>query len=243
MEENMKQYKAFISREIRLPAHLTPQKAEKGVLFKNQFMEKYVSRTPIWVAQVLWILVSGAGIWYSIAEVGVPVYRVLLLFGGGVLFWTFAEYLVHRFLYHTETNSKFLYRLQYNAHGIHHLYPRDPDRLAMPPLPALIFASVFFGLFWLVLGYNSFPFFSGFLVGYVLYISFHYAQHRIRRPRLFRRLWDHHTFHHYKDPYKDFGVSSQLWDWVFGTISSPEQKQAAASPRENREWPGNGAAA
>lgn len=225
MEDNLKQYHAFIKGEVKLPSHLKPQQAEKGKLFKNPIMENYISRTPIWVAQALWVVVSGTIIWYCISAVGLTVYSVILLFLGGVLFWTLAEYIVHRFLYHTETNSKLLYKIQFNAHGIHHQYPKDPDRLAMPPLPAILFASLFFGLFWLVLKKYSFPFFAGFLLGYVFYISFHYAQHRIRRPKIFRRLWDHHTYHHYSNPYKDFGVSTQLWDLIFGTMSDPIKKQ------------------
>lgn len=154
-----------------------------------------------------------------------PYHFVLLLFVGGALCWTFVEYIVHRFLYHTETNSKFLYRIQYNAHGIHHLYPKDPEGLAMPPLPTIIFASVLFALFWIVIKKYSISLFAGFLLGYVLYISLHYAQYRISRPRIFKRLWDYHTYHHYKNPYKDFGVSVQLWDWVFGTMSVSDKKQ------------------
>ena len=225
MEENVKQYHAFTKGEIKMPEHLAPQKAEKGVLFKNPLLEKYLSRTPIWVIQIMWLLIAGFGIWYSYDRVQIPLLNIVLLYGGGVLFWTFAEYIVHRFLYHTETNSKFLYRLQHNAHGIHHRFPRDPDRLAMPPLPGIIIASVFFGIFWLALKNNAFAFFSGFMTGYVLYISFHYAQHRIRPVKPLNKLWEHHAYHHYKNPYKDFGVSSQLWDWVFGTMSKSEIKQ------------------
>jgi sterol desaturase/sphingolipid hydroxylase (fatty acid hydroxylase superfamily) len=224
MEENVKQYYAFINGQIKMPEHLAPQKTEKGVLFKNPFVEKYLSRTPVWVVQVMWIAVAAFVIWHSYARVGLAVWHIILLFSGGVLFWTFAEYMVHRFLYHSETNSKFLYRLQYNAHGIHHQYPRDPDRLAMPPLPALIIASVFLALFWLALRDSSFPFFSGFMIGYILYISFHYAEHRFHPIRIFKKLWEHHAYHHYKNPYKDFGVSTQLWDWVFGSMSKPEKK-------------------
>jgi len=224
MRENVQQYLAFVRGEIKLPQHLAPQKTEKGVLFKNQVMEKYISRTPIWVAQLLWIGVAGIALWYSVAKLNLSLFITLALFAGGLLFWTFAEYIVHRFLYHAETNSKFLCKLQHNAHGIHHQYPKDPDRLAMPPLPAIVIASFFFGLFWLALNNFSFPFFGGFMLGYVFYISFHYAQHRIKRPGVFKGLWNHHSFHHYRNPYKDFGVSTQLWDWIFGTSSTDSNK-------------------
>jgi len=225
MQENVKQYEEFVKGVIKMPNHLAPQKVEKGVLFKSSFMEKYVSRTPIWVVQVMWLVIAAIGIWYSYTRIDLKIIHIILFYLGGVLFWTFAEYIVHRFLYHTETNSKFLYRIQYNAHGIHHLYPRDPDRLAMPPLPGIILASVFLGIFWIVMKEFSFPFFAGFMTGYVAYISFHYAQHRFRPAKPFKKLWEHHAYHHYKNPHKDFGVSSQLWDWVFGTISKPEKKK------------------
>ncbi|MGB3618930.1 MAG: sterol desaturase family protein, partial [Catalinimonas sp.] len=31
-------------------------------------------------------------------------------------------------------------------------------------------------------------------------------------------LWVHHSIHHFKDDERAFGVSSPLWDWVFGTM-------------------------
>jgi sterol desaturase/sphingolipid hydroxylase (fatty acid hydroxylase superfamily) len=31
-------------------------------------------------------------------------------------------------------------------------------------------------------------------------------------------LWRNHHLHHYKDDHKGFGVSSTIWDRVFGTM-------------------------
>ena len=42
----------------------------------------------------------------------------------------------------------------------------------------------------------------------------------------FKRLWKYHALHHYKYPEtKAFGVSTTLWDWVFGTLCMPEKGQ------------------
>ena len=66
----------------------------------------------------------------------------------------------------------------------------------------------------------AFAFFPGFLLGYVAYISIHYMQHLFKPPAFppLNRLWKWHALHHYKYPLtKAFGVSTSLWDVVFGT--------------------------
>jgi 4-hydroxysphinganine ceramide fatty acyl 2-hydroxylase len=54
-----------------------------------------------------------------------------------------------------------------------------------------------------------------------MYISLHYAEHRFKAPRFgpLNRLWKFHMLHHYKYAEdKAFGVSTNLWDAVFGTL-------------------------
>jgi sterol desaturase/sphingolipid hydroxylase (fatty acid hydroxylase superfamily) len=47
----------------------------------------------------------------------------------------------------------------------------------------------------------------------------HYrAHHRRARLRLFRYLRKYHLLHHYKTPELRFGVSSPLFDIIFGTF-------------------------
>lgn len=46
----------------------------------------------------------------------------------------------------------------------------------------------------------------------------HYAIHAWNPPyKWMKPLWRNHHLHHYKDEHKGFGVSTHLWDWVFGT--------------------------
>jgi 4-hydroxysphinganine ceramide fatty acyl 2-hydroxylase len=106
----------------------------------------------------------------------------------------------------------------YKLHGIHHEYPRDRERLFMPPVPSLVVASFFFGLQYLLMGWHVLAFFPGFLFGYLLYGSMHYAIHAFSPPSYLKALWRNHHLHHYKYPDQGFGVSSVLWDHIFGTI-------------------------
>jgi hypothetical protein len=201
-----------------------------GQLFKNKTLEK-LSRTGIFIPIILHVAVSSFLLWHGFNNVGFLLQPTLLLFGGGFLFWTFAEYNVHRFLYHTETNSDFLFRLQHNAHGIHHNHPKDRTRLAMPPLPGLLLSGIFFLIFWLVMGSYVFAFFPGFMMGYLAYITFHYTQHIVKSPKWppFKALWRHHDVHHYVNPYVAHGVSTRLWDFVFGTMPKKRMKDEASN--------------
>jgi sterol desaturase/sphingolipid hydroxylase (fatty acid hydroxylase superfamily) len=136
-----------------------------------------------------------------------------------LIFWTLAEYLLHRFLFHlTDEDFKGAGRLSYILHGIHHEYPNDAQRTLMPIVPKLIFSSFFFGLFLLILGNPGAFFASGFTIGYYLYSIGHYAMHRFRAPQWLKPLWEHHHRHHHLNEDKAFGVSTTMWDRVFDTM-------------------------
>jgi sterol desaturase/sphingolipid hydroxylase (fatty acid hydroxylase superfamily) len=128
--------------------------------------------------------------------------------------WTLVEYLMHRYLFHIN-ESKF----QYMIHGVHHEYPRDKERLMMPPLPGIITISIFTAIWYLAFWENTFAFMAGFILGYMLYTFIHYILHTWKPINGIKFLWAHHHKHH--NPAfqnKAFGVSSPLWDYVFCTM-------------------------
>ena len=90
------------------------------------------------------------------------------------------------------------------------------------PVPSVIISSALFFLFGLVVGKAVFAFFPGFMLGYLAYGSMHYAIHAFAPPKFLKALWRNHHLHHYKEPEKGFGVSSVLWDHVFGTMTRRE---------------------
>jgi sterol desaturase/sphingolipid hydroxylase (fatty acid hydroxylase superfamily) len=118
-----------------------------------------------------------------------------------------------------ETKTK--QKIKYTVHGIHHEYPKDKDRLAMPPLMSGMISVLLFFICWVSMGEYTFGFLSGLLLGYTSYLFVHYAVHAFSPPSNFLKiLWVNHAIHHYKDEEKAFGVSSPLWDMVFGTLPS-----------------------
>ena len=62
---------------------------------------------------------------------------------------------------------------------------------------------------------------AGLTVGYLAYDMIHYATHHLpMRWGVCRYLKRYHLKHHYKTPNQRFGVSSPLWDIVYGTGGS-----------------------
>jgi 4-hydroxysphinganine ceramide fatty acyl 2-hydroxylase len=140
------------------------------------------------------------------------------VFLSGTITWSLAEYLLHRKLFHLKGSSDIMKAFHYTLHGYHHKNPTDANRLFMPPVPALLFLSVFFGLFYLLIGKFVWFFLPGFELGYLIYSFIHYSIHTRKAPKFLEPLWHHHILHHYKAPEKAYGVSSRFWDRVFRTL-------------------------
>lgn len=74
--------------------------------------------------------------------------------------------------------------------------------------------------------HTAFIFFPGFLFGYLLYGSIHYAIHAWNPPfKWMKPHWRNHHLHHYKNEHMGYGVSSTLWDHVFGTMFDLKQEK------------------
>jgi sterol desaturase/sphingolipid hydroxylase (fatty acid hydroxylase superfamily) len=190
-------------------------------LFKSDYMEMMTKTHPV-VIYSMYFPVIVFMLYYG------PVYKNLslaneaLLFIGGALFWSLFEYVMHRHLFHMIVESPRGKKFVYTMHGVHHEFPRDKERLFMPPVPSMIIASLIFYLMYLAMGWNALAFFPGFLFGYLMYGSMHFAIHAFAPPKFLKALWRNHHLHHYKAPDKGFGVSSVLWDVIFRTVPKRE---------------------
>ncbi len=194
-------------------------------LFENPILEA-LSRTSPYVIWTMYLIIISILLYLGVTKYHLLWWQILIAFLGGMVFWTFAEYNIHRYVYHLESDHPFLKRFAYVTHGVHHEYPNDKERLFLPPVPSLLLATLFFSLFYLILGKYAFAFFPGFVMGYLLYATTHYLIHTIKHPpKPFRKLWQHHLLHHYKCPDKAFGVSNMFWDYVFGTV--PEELRSS----------------
>ncbi len=192
-------------------------------LFRNQYLE-YLTKTHPLVIWGMYVPIVGVMLWYSIAILSYSILNSALIFLAGMFFWSLFEYIMHRFVFHYVAHTERGKKINYILHGNHHEYPRDKQRLFMPAVPSLILASTIFALMYfitLLFGANNyvFAFFPGFMIGYLIYGSMHYAIHAWNPPfKWMKGLWRNHHLHHYKQDHRGFGVSSTLWDHVFGTM-------------------------
>jgi sterol desaturase/sphingolipid hydroxylase (fatty acid hydroxylase superfamily) len=194
-------------------------------LFQNRFLD-FFSRVHPSVPALIFVPVIGALFWLGAGD-GQGALELVLLALGGLGIWTLAEYWLHRKLFHWEPDHPIGRRLHFIIHGVHHDHPNDKLRLVMPPGASIPLSALFFGLFYLVFGLPAaYPLFAGFLLGYLAYDYTHYyIHHFVPRSDLGKRLREQHMRHHFQDHRYGFGVSTPLWDVVFGTL--PRKRRAA----------------
>lgn len=202
-------------------------------VFESDFLERFTFVHPITPA-VLWIPAIAVLIHRSLTVHQISGGILVAWAVTGVLVWSLAEWLLHRYVFHWAGESALEKRFHFIIHGLHHDDPNDPMRLVMPPLPAAILAVILFALFRLVLGpVNVEPFFAFFLLGYLWYDYTHYYVHHFTpTTRWGKMVKQHHMLHHFATHGARWGVSSPLWDYVFGTLPAqkpkgPKQPQAA----------------
>lgn len=198
-------------------------------MFENPVLNR-LSQTHIATPIVIFFVYAIGLLWYTEIKTSIPPLMVALVFFTGVLGFTFMEYFVHRWVYHPPHGASEAYKkATYKLHGMHHDYPKDRKRLAMPPLVAIALATSLLFLFELILGQYAFSYLAGFVVGYAMYLMVHYTVHIYAPPRNFlRALWVNHSIHHYSEDDVLFGVSQPLWDYVFGTLPRSDKDKRMA---------------
>ena len=142
----------------------------------------------------------------------------------GLAFWTLAEYALHRIALH---------RMPYFSpmHGLHHASP-----LALIGTPSWISVSVLSLAIlvpaWLCLGFNVADGLTvGVMLGYWWYGLVHHVIHHHANtpsPSYFNDLRAWHMRHHYSPKSGNFGVTTPIWDHVFGTAISVRDKAVAS---------------
>lgn len=193
------------------------KKNETVRMFESNFMELLSHVHPA-TPLILYLPFIVYQLYVALAQKNLPVLAVTGLFLAGVLIWTLLEYIIHRYIFHYEPRSRWGRRLHFMVHGVHHDYPQDATRLVMPPSVSIPLAVLFYFAFSLVLGRFGPAVSAGFAFGYVCYDSIHYATHHFAMSGgVGRWLKQYHLRHHYRDDHTGYGVSSPLWDYVFGT--------------------------
>jgi len=139
----------------------------------------------------------------------------LLAVGLGALGWTLLEYLLHRFVFHGASAT----RLGAKEHRRHHARVDYFAPWWQKALAALTVTAVMLPLATIAqgaaIGLSST---SGFIGTYLLYEVLHRRAHT-RPPTGAYGRWRrrNHFAHHFVDPRRGQGVTTPLWDRVFGT--------------------------
>ena len=131
-----------------------------------------------------------------------------LIFAAGVFVWTLLEYVIHGVLGHTHRTF---------VSGLHEVHHRDPR--AVFALGSWLPVAVVIGsASWIFGAAPGVIFLGGVAAGFAGYEFVHYRIH-FSRPScaLEGRLRARHLAHHFRAPDAIFGVTTPLWDVVFGT--------------------------
>ncbi len=138
----------------------------------------------------------------------------------GSLTWTFLEYVIHRWLGHDR-------RLRPNMFADEHIRHHSQGNYFAPTykkiLAALGALAIVFGPAYLVAGpVVGAAYALGVVAFYGCYEVLHRREHTHAGVPLYGR-WArrHHFYHHFVDPKMNHGVTSPIWDIVFGTYRSP----------------------
>ncbi len=199
-------------------------------MFTIDWVEKYFSRVRPWHVIAIWVPFSSWMTWRAFTAGGESALSWLGIFLSGVLGWTLLEYGLHRGIFHFPYDEKSPLQsdLGFLIHGIHHDYPWDPDRLVMPPtVSALIAGILWFPAKWL-LGAHVFAWFSGLVAGYVWYdLTHYYLHHAVPTTALGKWMRKYHLVHHFATPEVRYGITTPLWDYVFGTYPKDSYQEKA----------------
>jgi len=142
----------------------------------------------------------------------------------GLAAWTLVEYVLHRFVLHGLQPFR-------TWHAEHHRRPRALMGTPTILSAALISVLVFLPALALSDLWRASALTFGLLTGYLVYAIAHHATHHWRAGNAWtRQLKRTHALHHYRvGPPAWFGVTSPIWDIVFGTCGKPSNGRGRRS--------------
>jgi cyclopropane-fatty-acyl-phospholipid synthase len=170
------------------------------------------SKTGYWSDFAIYsVVIAGATVGLLVPDHGVERGSLIVLAAIGLSTWSLVEYAMHRFVLHGVEPFK-------SWHLKHHERPSAlisaPTTLSASLIAGLVFAPALFiaGVWWAA------ALTLGFTVGYLAYAVCHHGTHHWK-PRgkwlKDRKRW--HAIHHRSSHGQCYGVTTMLWDRVFGT--------------------------
>jgi sterol desaturase/sphingolipid hydroxylase (fatty acid hydroxylase superfamily) len=139
----------------------------------------------------------------------------------GAFLWTLIEYVLHRVVFHGLSHAA----LGAREHRQHHAQPDYFAPTWQKALAALAVTALLLpGAVFAAGAAPGAAFTAGFIAMYVAYEVLHRRCHT-HPPRGAYGRWRrrNHFAHHFADPHRAHGVTTPLWDHVFGTTLHVEQ--------------------
>ncbi|XRG76888.1 sterol desaturase family protein [Rossellomorea sp. GAMAL-10_SWC] len=152
----------------------------------------------------------------------------VLIFIIGLIFFMFSEYITHRFIFHLKApKHKLLLKFMKRIHYDHHTYPDDLKLLFLPiwySIPNLGSLCIIYFLISKDL-IQAIAFGSGLVFMLLVYEWKHYVAHRPIKPltKVGRQIKKLHILHHFKNENFWYGVSTPIFDGIFGTLKDEKE--------------------
>jgi sterol desaturase/sphingolipid hydroxylase (fatty acid hydroxylase superfamily) len=183
-----------------------------------QLVKYFAARNPVHLLLFVLPLWSLALYLTFIQDFSLSSTMLAILFG--VLYWSFLEYGIHRWLYHTAFQSRFLQYFLGSFHQYHHKDMSDHRVLNAGFLMVYLVTPVVLSPFLLVT--QDLQIVSGLALGLIsahyFYEWVHFTLHLDKFDSGYLNYIQKYHFHHHdKAPLKNFGNTSHFWDVVFGT--------------------------
>lgn len=157
-------------------------------------------------------LIAALSIYTVHGIIGSQIAEWLLFSLSGIAAWTFVEYFLHRVLFH---NIPFFKKM----HDDHHAMPKalmgTPTWLSV----AIGSIAIFSPLWWITGFLVASSICTGLMIGYLGYATIHHLDHHVNPQHDTYLYWAkrRHALHHYCGESKNFGVTTDVWDRLFGT--------------------------
>ena len=204
--------------------------SQNAALVRHTLERMVDSPTNYWlvlVSDVVWALAFLVVGWAQYA--GPPLVAITAI-AVGVTGWGLLEYVLHRWILHGRPS------IARRSHARHH---GDVHALISTPLLVMLACALAIrALLALVLpsGIATLTVF-GLYAGYNYFGVLHHFQHRqgptIARVGYWRKLLLFHDRHHHR-PAVNYGVTTTIWDRVFGTFDPMDESRDSDLPRPRR---------
>ena len=191
---------------------------------------------------------SPIALFYALAAIVLSV-ATIIVFGvslrmvaaalASLLLLALLEYLIHRFLLHNQIfyRHPLSARIWRHLHYEHHMSPTETGGMIGPPqyaIPVMLLVTLPLG--WLIGGAGGAA--GAAAVGFWLVLAYEYAHgyaHLVTEPgsaygRMLRHL---HMLHHFHNEKGNFGVTSPVFDFIFGTYYTDPAKVARCPTARN----------